>query len=152
MYQTSKDYSRLYDLICEGIEIACYVDYDSEFRDICRCRKFAEYDILFSVRGCIYSQISEWHKNMGSEKDVFIQECDSLNVEWIKPTEADEDFLLAVRNTRNAFVNAVNIQDWNTELRTAAEDILIMYDQMREKLGYTWNEHDYRSIFLDEDN
>lgn len=36
-------------------------------------------------------------------------------------------------STRNKFVNAVRNQEWNTELRVEAEDMLIAFDQLRER-------------------
>lgn len=42
-----------------------------------------------------------------------------------------EDF---IRISRMEFCVTVNTQKWNKEMRVAAEDILIAYDQMREKL------------------
>ena len=45
--------------------------------------------------------------------------------------ETFEDYM---RNARNEFVEEINKQDWNTELRVAAENILIAYDQMRDKI------------------
>ena len=44
-------------------------------------------------------------------------------------------FLLACKEERDAFCKAVTDQDWSTQLRTAAEDILIMYDQLMERLS-----------------
>jgi hypothetical protein len=42
-----------------------------------------------------------------------------------------EDFKTYLMQARNEFVNSVNIQEWNIELRVAAENILIAYDQLR---------------------
>ena len=47
------------------------------------------------------------------------------------PTETFADYM---GNARNKFVNAIQQQKWNTELRTSAEDILIAYDQMRKRI------------------
>lgn len=45
-----------------------------------------------------------------------------------------EGFLKAVSSQRDEFVNAVNAQNWNTQLRMAAESILIFYDQLKDRI------------------
>lgn len=51
-----------------------------------------------------------------------------------KEAEA-KDFIQYLSEARDQFVQAINKQQWNTELRTEAENILIAYDQMREKIN-----------------
>lgn len=42
---------------------------------------------------------------------------------------------------RNQFVNAINAQEWNTKMRTEAENLLIAFDQMRAKVKqFEWIE------------
>lgn len=43
-------------------------------------------------------------------------------------------FLDAVKHTREHFVTSIVSQEWNTQMRTSAESLLVMYDQMRDKL------------------
>jgi hypothetical protein len=45
-----------------------------------------------------------------------------------------QNFLEACREERNAFSKNIWEQEWSTGLRTAAESLLIMYDQLRERL------------------
>ncbi len=45
-----------------------------------------------------------------------------------------EGFLKAVSEERDRFVTEVVNQVWKTDLRVAAENILVMYDQMKAKL------------------
>jgi len=45
-----------------------------------------------------------------------------------------EEFIKYVKDEREEFVNVIRKQDWNNELRTAAESLLIAYDQMAAKL------------------
>jgi len=45
-----------------------------------------------------------------------------------------EQFLEAVFEERNAFCNEIHKQHWDTKMRTAAESLLIIYDQMKERL------------------
>lgn len=40
------------------------------------------------------------------------------------------DFQMAITNTRDLFCKTINKQEWNNELRTSADSLLIMYDQM----------------------
>lgn len=46
----------------------------------------------------------------------------------------EDGFIEYMTNARNEFTNEINVQRWNGELRTAAEDLLICFDQMRERL------------------
>lgn len=45
-----------------------------------------------------------------------------------------EEFAQYTMEARNSFVASIEEQEWNTKLRTAAEDLLICFDQMRERL------------------
>lgn len=40
------------------------------------------------------------------------------------------EFLNEAQQQRDLFRLAINEQSWNTEMRTSAESLLIMYDQM----------------------
>lgn len=44
-----------------------------------------------------------------------------------------ETFEEYLRNARNEFVRMIELQKWDTNLRCAAEDFLIAFDQAREK-------------------
>jgi hypothetical protein len=90
-YRMSRNYTELFELICIGHEIPCIVDYffrDDDvrkYRDICRVRRFAEFQISFGSRGVEYGSISSWHKENGErEIDYFVELCKSLNVEFIE--------------------------------------------------------------------
>lgn len=89
-YKMSRNYTELFDLICDGHEIPCFVDYSSrvddniKYRDICRVRRRGEYDISFGARGIGYCDISSWHKENGvREIDAFAELCKMLNIEFI---------------------------------------------------------------------
>jgi hypothetical protein len=90
-YKMSRNYSELFELICNGHEIPCFVDYsyrdndERVYRDICSVRRRAEFDISFGARGIGYGDVSSWHKeNGGREIDVFVNLCKTLNVEFIE--------------------------------------------------------------------
>jgi hypothetical protein len=90
-YKMSRNYTQLFDLICDGHEIPCIVDYSfrdddvRKYRDICRVRRFKEFEISFGTRGIGYGDVSSWHKEQGvREIDYFAELCESLNVEYIE--------------------------------------------------------------------
>lgn len=54
----------------------------------------------------------------------------------VQPVKDQPDsFEEYMTNSRNAFIKEVGEQEWNTKLRTTAEDIIICFDQMRERLS-----------------
>ena len=88
MYKLSKDYKLLYELIQKG-NVVCFVDYNfyrdnsKPSRDICQCKKKAR-EIVFVSRGHEYGSVSDWNiDEKHSELDLFIKECQSLNVEFV---------------------------------------------------------------------
>jgi hypothetical protein len=91
-YFLSKEYKVLYDLLCEGYEIAAFVDYQFKSlegkyppsRDICRVRRRSEYDIDFGARGISYGSVSSYFKDKKTEFELFLSECERMNVEWIE--------------------------------------------------------------------
>lgn len=90
-YKISRNYTQLFDLICDGHEIPCFVDYSfrdddlRKYRDICRVRRFREFEISFGSRGIGYGDVSSWHKEKGvREIDYFTELCESLNIEYIE--------------------------------------------------------------------
>ncbi|MEH0153756.1 hypothetical protein V6R21_06380 [Limibacter armeniacum] len=84
MYNLSKDYNTLYQHVCDGKVAACFVDYDG-FRDICQIIKYRDYDISICCRGIGYGNVRTFHRKRGTEKELFIAQCEKLNLEWIKP-------------------------------------------------------------------
>jgi hypothetical protein len=90
-YKMSRNYTELFDLIANGHEIPCFVDYSFrdndkvKCRDICRVRRRADFDISFGARGIGYGEISSWSKENGErELDAFYDLCEMLNVEFIE--------------------------------------------------------------------
>ena len=75
-------------------------------------------DVVQIVKRIIKKDDSEPTENVIQNKNVII----------------DSEFIKSVKNQRKEFVNKVKSQKWNTELRTTAEDLLIIYDQMLHKL------------------
>jgi hypothetical protein len=92
IYNLSKDYERLYNIICAGQVAAAFVDYSFNgkggkhvFKDLCAVKKRGLWDIDFYVRGTSYDSVSDLWSHLGSEKDVFILCCEGLNLEFIPP-------------------------------------------------------------------
>lgn len=90
-YRFSKNYTELFELISVGHEVPCFVDYSfrdddtRKYRDICRVRRFKEFEISFGARGIGYGDVSSWHKENGErEIDAFTDLCKMLNVEFIE--------------------------------------------------------------------
>jgi hypothetical protein len=88
VYKFSNDYDLMYFYLLQGNEIICYVNYqysksDTVMRDICRCKKFKDYDIKFLARGIQYGDVSDYFKDKHTEKELFIIECERMNLEWI---------------------------------------------------------------------
>lgn len=90
-YKLSKEYARLYDLICKGETIVCFVNYDWDrkgdiVRDVCLCKRHKDFDIQFSSRGMGYGGVDTWHKaGPLNETELFVKVCKCLNVEFIDP-------------------------------------------------------------------
>lgn len=92
-YKTSRDYKRLKELLDEGKEIVCFVDYTtigytSHHRDVCRARKterdFEPY--TFVARGIQYGAYTPVY-DMYSFEDYMKE----LNVEFIEPDNSADN-------------------------------------------------------------
>ena len=89
-YNLSKDYKKLFLEICKGECIVAYVDYkfttdrDHVCRDICTVEKKDDWYIDIGARGICYGHVYDYmKKDNGSEEDIFIRACETLNLEWI---------------------------------------------------------------------
>lgn len=97
-YNLSKYYDLLYSKICDGYEIACFVNYNFRSlegisppsRDVCLIRRKGEYDIDFLAKGISYGCVSDYDKDKYSEKELFLSECKRMHVEWIDKIGFDE--------------------------------------------------------------
>lgn len=85
IYQTSKAYYLLYQLLKRGEQIICFIDYDfydrgPKGRDICR----ASFD---SINGCNFDARGIGYMWMPAERfedyEFFEKSCEKLNVEWV---------------------------------------------------------------------
>lgn len=90
MYNLSKDYDRLFDLLLEGQEVVGFVDYDCGtgrvWRDVCSIRRIEEYRIIACCRGITYVSVDPWLKEDSalSERELFCGMCRDANLEWVE--------------------------------------------------------------------
>lgn len=94
-YTLSKDYKYLFQMICDGLIAVAFVDYnfrnnDLVMRDICKIERIAPYTIQIGVRGMAYGGFCQFDSAYGSEKELFIKDCERMNLEWIVPFRAHE--------------------------------------------------------------
>lgn len=94
-YNLSRDYKKLYNIICSGKIAVGFVDYDWNrnkdiVRDVCAIKKPTENYISIGVRGVCYASVYEFElKNSGkTEDEYFIDLCKSINLEFV---ESDND-------------------------------------------------------------
>ena len=90
-YTQSKDYDKLHSLILKSLEIVAFVDYrpahapkplKGNVRDVCTVSKTPGL-ISFSVRGMSYDMIMDMDCGEKSEKELFIEACERLNLGWL---------------------------------------------------------------------
>ena len=91
-YKLCSDYNELFDLIKEGEKVAAFVDYtfsDSThvFRDVVAVRRDGPYQITIGVRGHGYGGLYPFNEKDGDEKELFIKDCEHMNLGWVKPGE-----------------------------------------------------------------
>ena len=104
-------------------------------------------DLLKKYRAYIAN--IEWHVNTNKPTGKELEQCvtsvtgfremysDLEQLQFTKPDTAaptPADFLEYVKDERDNFCKAINSQEWDTELRTVAEKLLIAYDQMNSRL------------------
>lgn len=87
-YVMSRDYDLLYKMLCGGMEVPCYVDYErgiNLIRDFCRARRLKPYYIIIGVRGIQYGGIDSYQDSEGPELNLLTSECKRMNLEFILP-------------------------------------------------------------------
>lgn len=52
-----------------------------------------------------------------------------------EPPIADPEFLKYLKSAKDDFVNAINRRQWNSELRGEAENFVIAFDQLMDKIN-----------------
>lgn len=95
MYNLSRDYEKLFELICAGKIAVGFVDYGhvvTSTRDVCKIERAEENNIFIYVRGHGYGSVYPFSiEDSGmAEKEYFIFLCKSCNLEFIMPTESKD--------------------------------------------------------------
>jgi len=78
MYKLSKDYEKLYQLICDKKRVVAFVDYkfrgndDHVIRDVCLVERRKNNSIVTFARGIGYSEVYDWQTPCLDEKECFI--------------------------------------------------------------------------------
>jgi len=100
---------------------------------------------VFDIKG-----VKSFHTNMGkllynNIDNEWVSDDKNQDVQypafWLErttipqPVSAPPDFLEFVKDERLKFCKAIIDQEWNTELRTAAESFVIAYNQMMDRIG-----------------
>lgn len=89
-YELSKDYEKLYDMVCAGHRIIGFADYEfgggEIVKDVCSVKK-DEYNTQISSKGVCYGHAGDYAigRHAGSEKNAFIAMCKNCNFEYIQP-------------------------------------------------------------------
>jgi len=94
MYELSDDYEVLYKLLLAGYEVVCYFNKSKDFdfgphRWVIFCRREEDGVMSFHQRSQNYGKvvsanpIPSWEE----EKDRFLEACEDMEVEWIKPNK-----------------------------------------------------------------
>jgi hypothetical protein len=91
-YNLSKDYERLFALICQGERVPAWANTYSMFdengtpyRDICEVRRTQPYEILIGCRGTSYGNVWPFMRSEGPELDLFSRACRSCDLTWVDP-------------------------------------------------------------------
>jgi hypothetical protein len=85
----SRDYKKLYELICTGAAVPAFVDnyYNTDKtylnRDICQVIRRGKFDIMIFARGIGYGGIYPFEDDNGrNEFELFSSRCVAMNLEF----------------------------------------------------------------------
>lgn len=145
MYSLSKDYEKLFDLLCAGYVLVGWVDYVTHTsadgknelqRDVVQIRRHGEYDIFVGVRGTCYGSIYPFHQEKGNESSLLVNLCESLSLAWVKPVITNEAATVAaaLRELRAELVADANAMATHGS-GTSACTIQDAFDATIAKLG-----------------
>jgi hypothetical protein len=140
-------YDQLYEQIKGGKKTVCYVDYnpwgtDQVYRDICTIKPET---MEFTSRGHGYGT-SKY--SSGNEKELFIQLCESIHVEWIceSPNEQPIEQISQDAHEKEVMMRAFDKVRQIFEMRSWIMEGRGSYpyndDRYREEVRYMYNEFD----------
>ncbi len=113
MYNLSKNYLQLYQLVIQGIAVAAFITGKrGNHNDLCKIERKSHDRIRFSVRGLCYDEI--YPEDDISEQALFTKACEDLQLEWIDPaiTPQTTKIVCLCGSTRfkDAFIEANRIE------------------------------------------
>ena len=90
-HKLSRDYDKLFEIICNNNQVAAFVDYSFDkndpnpCRDICKVRRVSYFQIQIAARGIAYASIDPWIEESGwDEREYFKRTCELINLEFIE--------------------------------------------------------------------
>ena len=90
MYNFSKNYDDLYDLVIAGYRVVAFVDYSFRdsllghvMRDVCIVEKRKNGSLTGFVRGISYFEVEDWQTPELTMRESFIVDCKNANLEFI---------------------------------------------------------------------
>ena len=82
MYDFSKDYEKLYDLVRDGHRVVAFVDYSFRgsltghvMRDVCIVEKRKGGSLVGFVRGISYFEVEDWQTPELTMRESFVVDC-----------------------------------------------------------------------------
>lgn len=93
VYSFSQDYKKLHSMLILGFEAFCFVDEhtwvgNEEFTIPDRpaiIRRFEKYEIQIVSSGVQFGGVKRFQSKRGKEIDLFIKQCEGLNLRWVEP-------------------------------------------------------------------
>ena len=93
LYQTSKNYTKFFDLIMSGKQVLTTLKKSNKKNVICVAKlvKFSDFSIEFNTKGLCYTSFSDWYVNEYTTKErpqtrlsAFHIFCKENNIEFIE--------------------------------------------------------------------
>ena len=90
MYNLSRDYRALFELLCAGNVALGFVNAPdwcgkNAQKDPCKISRTAPFDIFIGVRGTGYGSVYPYQKDEGDEEFLFAASCKYNDLEWVTP-------------------------------------------------------------------
>jgi hypothetical protein len=98
MYSLSKDYIKLYQLLCEGNEVVCYIDYDDDIngikqpKHICTARRRTEDGDIF-LESQIMEYVALYSYGATNMQHELTDMCLDYDLEYIPPPDPQHEAL-----------------------------------------------------------
>jgi len=93
-YPLCRNYNLLYQLAKAGLEIPCWVDYGRYDRPVYRDIAHVRQNLDIGARGISYGPFF-FNDEPEEEQSKFVKSCEVLNLEYIKPTLHEGEWIVA---------------------------------------------------------